>query len=769
MNNRKKIVVCTTSYMPFIGGAEIAVQETSRRLSHLFDFYIITARQKRELPKREVVPEGTIIRVGFGTGFDKWLLPLTGICALLRLGFLKELPALWKRDARHSILLWGMDISQGSLCSSFIKMMFPKIPFVFTVQYGYGNARLEEGRMGAIGMAFRRILGTADAVTVISTYLHTTVCTFGYIGVAKIIPNGVDTSVFAFHSPDLSDEQKQRERNQHVIITTSRLVKKNGIDTLIRAMADARKKISAITCYIIGEGPERAALEKLVQELTLEKNVSFLGSVAYDEIPFYLRRADIFVRLSRSEGMGNSFIEAMSVGVPVIGTPVGGIPDIITDSKTGLFCRVDDPADAAEKIIMLLKDDDLTAQLRANGRHLVEEKFSWDSIAQSYGDIFEKLLNARVRALVATPLYPPDIGGPATYSKALVDDMLDEGVLIRVVRFSEVGALPKILRHAAYAWRVACTSRYVDIIYAQDPVSVGFPAVVAAMIMRKKFIMKIVGDYAWEQAVQRFDVTDLLDDFFGKSYGMPVELFRKIERFTTKMALRIVVPSHYLKTVVKRWGISEKKMSVVYNSFEIPAAITSEVETKKNYKDKKFVIISAGRLVPWKGFTTLIDAVAELGAEGAHGTDVRVSLVIIGSGPLEQQLRDHIHARGCEALVELIGNVDHAEMMKRLGAAHVFVLNTGYEGFSHAILEAMAVGTPVITTYAGGNPELITDHESGLLIEYNNKKQLVEAITSVMQMADIERKEMIRSAKEASRQFTKERMLKETAQFLISL
>ncbi|MDP3770460.1 MAG: glycosyltransferase family 4 protein [Candidatus Sungbacteria bacterium] len=758
---RKKIVVFTTSYLPFIGGAEIAIQESSRRLSAVFDFFIITARNRRDLPAWEVVPEGVVIRVGFGNRFDKWLLPLCGFFAVLKLVLRGSIELPYKRSRVCSTLFWGMDISQGSMSAWLLKIIFPRTPFVFTVQYGYGDSRLAHGRGGFIGAAFRRMLTSADYATAISSYLFDTMIHYGYIGSAKIIPNGVDTNVFAYKSD--ADVAGRRESNQRVIITTSRLVQKNGIDMLIRAIAEVKQAIPSIKCYIIGDGPERGVLEKLTRELGLIRDIIFLGNIPYKEIPFYLKKADLFVRASRSEGMGNSFVEALSVGIPVIGTAVGGIPDIIIDNETGIFCRKDDAHDCAQKILHVLNDTPLVAHMREKGRRLVEEKFSWDAVASSYRGIFDSLFALRGRVLIATPLYPPEIGGPATYSKLLVDNFLNMGVLTRLVRFSDVRKKPKILRHIAYALKVAWTSRYADIVYAQDPVSVGFPAALAAMVMRKKFIVKIVGDYAWEQGVQRFQVTDFLDDFLKKSYGIRVQLLRGVERFTARHAMQIVVPSHYLKHVVSQWGIKEKKIVVIPNAFELPLG-QSDTNVRAMCPGKGPLIVSAGRLVPWKGFETLIDAAAEY-MQYHHD----VSLIIIGSGPLEAMLREKIRVRGMESHIQLIGNVSHEEMLRLLACADTFVLNTGYEGFSHALLEAMAMGTPVITTRVGGNSELITPGENGFLIEFNNQLQLSQSIDYVLQMTHNDRERIIVRAKQTAGQFTKARMLQHTAELLMSL
>lgn len=758
---KKKIVVFTTSYLPFIGGVEIAVREAARRLCGSYDIYVITARQNRMYSRREIVSEGTIIRLGFGTVLDKWLLPFAGFFELLQLGIRGNIPKPWKRASRNSLLIWGMDISQGSLSACLCKFFFPALPFILTVQYGYGDARLGTGRMGAIGMAFRRMLRLADAVTAISSYLFNAASEYGYAGIAHIIPNGVDTSLFAFQPPHIRTDNNYIQR---VIITTSRLVKKNGVDVLIRAIEEIKKIGTPIKLYIIGDGPERTALEKLANDLQLSRDIIFFGAVSYEEIPFYLRKADVFVRPSRSEGMGNSFIEALSVGIPIIGTPVGGIPDIIKDGETGLLCRVDDARDTAEKICMLLHNNMLAARMRENGRRLVERAFSWDAIAGSYARMFEKLLHARARILICTPLYPPEIGGPATYARILTQHCLDAGIGVRIFRFSEVRTLPKILRHAAYFFKTMWRARGCDYILALDPVSVGFPAACAAFILRKPLIIKIVGDYAWEQGVQRFGVSELLDDFLKKSYGWRLEWLRKIQQFSARRARGIIVPSEYLKRVVAAWGVDTEKIYVIANAEDIETISESRNDLRKMLSLSGTVILSAGRLVPWKGFKFLIELMPELTQEYSD-----IILLIAGSGPQKEELESLIAAYGLQSRVKIIGSVAHTDFLKFMKAVDAFVLASAYEGLSHAILEAMAMGALVIASNVGGNPELIEHNKNGFLFDLNDREKIKQAIRRALAMPEDQKIEVRKAAIMNASRYTPERMAEATVHYMLNI
>src|SRR3989344_2133170 len=105
---------------------------------------------------------------------------------------------------------------------------------------------------------------------------------------------------------------------------------------------------------------------------------------------------------------------------------------------------------------------------------------------------------APVKILIATPFSTPDIGGPATYSATLSRELPKRGVDVCIVSFRDVRWLPRGIRHLVYFFKCLWSGRGADVIYAQDPFSVGFPALAAARVLRKKFLLKIVGDYAWE-------------------------------------------------------------------------------------------------------------------------------------------------------------------------------------------------------------------------------------------------------------------------------
>lgn len=358
----------------------------------------------------------------------------------------------------------------------------------------------------------------------------------------------------------------------------------------------------------------------------------------------------------------------------------------------------------------------------------------------------------RPHILIATGLYPPDIGGPATYAKLLEDELPRRGFFVSVHSFGEVRRLPKGLRHVLYFFDLMQRATHADIVFALDPVSVGLPAFLVAKILRKGLVLKIVGDYAWEQFVQGHGF--VTPEYFQKRRFDPVtELRRKIERAVARRADRVVVPSEYLKKIMMIWGVPEEKIVVIYNSFSPPHIAETKEELRRKLGLSGSAIVSAGRLVPWKGFDTLIGIMPDVAREVPDA-----KLVLIGDGPLFEDLRFTIKDSGAEATVTLVGAVGHEELLSYLKAADVFVLNTGYEGFSHLLLEAMSVGAPIITTDVGGNPELIESDSTGILVKYNDKDALRASVVSLLK-DDKERAALSRKARERAGGFSKERML----------
>lgn len=361
-----------------------------------------------------------------------------------------------------------------------------------------------------------------------------------------------------------------------------------------------------------------------------------------------------------------------------------------------------------------------------------------------------------MKILIATPLFPPDIGGPATYSRILLKELPKRGIEVKIISFGRVRRFPKVIRHFVYFLLLLKKAGGTDLIYAQDPVSVGLPSLLAARFCRKRFFLKVVGDYAWEQGKQRYGVYENLDYFsrHEKRYPFFVRLHKKIEKRVAEGAEKIIVPSQYLKKIVSNWGISPSKITVIYNTFESPEAF-SYAETRRKLNLAGRVLISVGRLVPWKGFGELIGVMPEIVCKFPDAT-----LLIAGDGPERERLEKEIIRLSLQSRVKLLGRLPQRELFEYLSASDVFVLYTGYEGFSHQLLEVLSLGVPIVTTKVGGNPELIENEKEGRLVPYGDKRGFGEAITEVLDNPP-SREEMIKRIDKKLSRFSAERMISE--------
>lgn len=364
----------------------------------------------------------------------------------------------------------------------------------------------------------------------------------------------------------------------------------------------------------------------------------------------------------------------------------------------------------------------------------------------------------RARVLIASP----EAGGPKTYTGILARELPKLGVAVSVEGFSALLSLPPILRHTAFALILAARAFGADVVYAQDPVSTGLPAYLAARITGRRFVLKVVGDFAWEQGVIRYGVRCPLDEFekYADAHWY-VKLLRALESFVGRHADRVVVPSNYLARVVARWGVERERVSVIRNGFSAHDDERSRDGIRSELGLDGFVIISAGRLVPWKGFESLIEAALELKREIPA-----VRILIAGGGPDWESLGALIRRVGAGDVVEMLGHLPQFELHRYLRGSDLFVLNSSYEGMSHQLLEAMALGVPIVTTSAGGNPEMLSDNREALLVPLGDRRALVWAICELYKNVSL-RETLARAARERVREFSEEKMVSETAKIFL--
>lgn len=375
-----KILSFSLAYFPsHTGGAEIAIQEITNRITDI-EFHLITHRFRPQDPAEEKINNVIVHRIGRGDSyFSKMLfIPHAALRAY-------QLHRHEKFDA-----FWAM-MSYMLLPIVFLRLVGVRVPYILTLQEGdpYEHMFLR-WRIRPILPLLRKGFREAAIIQTISTYLAEWAKRMDYRGAIEIIPNGVDIEHFGKqYSPSILDETKyalDKKMGDVFMITTSRLVYKNGIDTCIRAMPNVPHNVLFIIC---GAGKEEARLRKFARKLGVEDRVRFVGKIMHADLPQYLQASDIFIRPSRSEGMGNSFVEAMAAGLPIIATQEGGLADLLFDEKrnpdkpiTGWAVDKDSPEQIADAVKEIMSRPEKVRAVTATAKQMIIEKYDWNLIAR---------------------------------------------------------------------------------------------------------------------------------------------------------------------------------------------------------------------------------------------------------------------------------------------------------------------------------------------------------------------------------------------------
>ncbi|MCE7699547.1 MAG: glycosyltransferase family 4 protein, partial [Methanobacterium paludis] len=199
----------------------------------------------------------------------------------------------------------------------------------------------------------------------------------------EVIPFGVDTDFFRPLKID-------KDKNTFQILAVGYLIERKGFEYLIKAMNDVLERYDNVYLRIVGSGPLEKQLKRLIKDLNLNGNVEILKNVSDDELLNLYNLSDLFILPSvvdsqgNTEGLGVVLLEAMACGLSVIGSDVGGIPDIIQDGETGLLVHEKNVNDLSRSIISLIENENLRDRITFNGYNMVRKEFSWGKIAEKY-------------------------------------------------------------------------------------------------------------------------------------------------------------------------------------------------------------------------------------------------------------------------------------------------------------------------------------------------------------------------------------------------
>jgi glycosyltransferase involved in cell wall biosynthesis len=347
-----------------------------------------------------------------------------------------------------------------------------------------------------------------------------------------------------------------------------------------------------------------------------------------------------------------------------------------------------------------------------------------------------------VRILITSPVFPPDLGGPAVYVPSIARFLIERGHDVRVVAFCSdpaprghpfpVRAIARgslALRYLKAFFAVLTEAGKVDVVYVQEHLALLH--VLAARLRGRPVVIRIMVDGAWEIAHRRGWIGgDDINVFETREYGLRVKLTRRLQRLWWGWCARIIACSDFLRRIpVERYGVPDEKAVLVYNAYHGPTvsdvrATPREARLALGLASDRRFLLTICRLMVWKGVDGILRVLRQLPDD--------VELLVAGDGDMEQAWRALARELGLGARARFLGNVPHALIPSYIRAADVFVLNSEYEGLSHTLLEVAALGTPIVCTGVCGNPEVVEHGVNGLLVRPKDDAELLGAVRTLL-------------------------------------
>jgi glycosyltransferase involved in cell wall biosynthesis len=334
-----------------------------------------------------------------------------------------------------------------------------------------------------------------------------------------------------------------------------------------------------------------------------------------------------------------------------------------------------------------------------------------------------------MKALIVSGIWPPDVGGPASHAPDVAAFLRSRGHHVEVVTTALVApaaeayavhwvsrSLPKGVIHLRTAAEIARRARGADVVYTTGMFGRSASGATAA---RRPYVVKLTADPAFERARRRQMVGGDVNEFQQLRGGPALATLRVARDIELRHAAHVLTPSAYLRDLVVLWGIDSDRVSLLPNPFPVPTEPAPREELRRSFGMNGDALAFAGRLTAQKSLGVALEAIA--GVDG-------VELYIAGAGDELPALERRVAELGIASRVHVLGPLTRERVIELFRAADASVLSSSWENFPHTVVEALAVGTPVLATAAGGVAEVVRDGENGLLVASGDTEGLRDAI-----------------------------------------
>lgn len=334
-----------------------------------------------------------------------------------------------------------------------------------------------------------------------------------------------------------------------------------------------------------------------------------------------------------------------------------------------------------------------------------------------------------MRALVVSGIWPPDVGGPASHAPDVAAFLHARGHDVEVVVTAAAApaaeeypvhwvsrSLPKGAIHARTALEIARRAARANVVYTTGMFG---RSSLGATLARCPYVLKLTADPAFERARRRGIVGGNVDEFQGAGGGAAVHVLRAARDVELRHAAHVFTPSAYLRELAVSWGVDPERVSVLPNPAPALEALPPRDELRARLGLTGPTLAFAGRLTAQKSLRVALEAVAAVDG---------VELLVAGEGDERPALERGIAELGLGGRVRLLGAQPRTQVLELFAAADAAILSSSWENFPHTVVEALAVGTPVLATATGGVAEVVRDGENGLLVPLGDAQALARAV-----------------------------------------
>ncbi|PQV65378.1 Glycosyltransferase involved in cell wall bisynthesis [Abditibacterium utsteinense] len=541
------------------------------------------------------------------------------------------------------------------------------------------------------------------------------------------------------------------------------LIGRKGHRFLLDAIQTLVKRGLDVHAVFAGEGDQETALRAQVANLGLENRVHFLGFRR--DVHRVISAMDVFTLPSEKEGLSIAVMEAMAIGRPVVATLIPGMNEVVKDGENGFLVPPCDALALADALETLLRDPDLRAQLGANGKTFVKNHFDQEQCITQVEAFFESMV---ADALNSTLSQPESIPGeePAMAATPLR--------LMQIIAPSKVSGAEYLT--VDLCRRLAARGHSVELLVKANHALIEVARAAGVSTSSERFSGKLnllamrrlrrrMREFRVDLVATQLSTASLWGSLAARAIGVPC--VATVHALNTKtcyvFADRIIVVSHAVKAHLAAQGIAPRKMRVVYNGIDLSRFQRSldenEIRAAKlelGFEADAPLIGVVAHLTRKKGHRWFLEAAA-----GLVQISPRAQFVFVGDGPERAALQAQVESLGLGANVRFAGY--QKEVVPWIAALDVLVLPTiQKEGFGRVLVEAGAMGKPVVSTPIGGISEVVVDGETGLIVPAFDSKSLLEALSGLL--SDPARRAAMGMAGRARavNHFSIERMVSET-------